>query len=71
MEKAEEYAKFRTLEAFANFIAPRVGEGGSEPFAGIARVLRGMVAEMEQRFDRKTLNDQINRFGLYADGDVD
>jgi len=28
-----------------------------------------MVAEMEQQFDRATLNDQIGRFGLFADGD--
>jgi hypothetical protein len=71
VEKAEAYAKFRTLESFARFIALQVGEGGSEPVDRIARVLRGMVAEMEQQFDRAALNDQIGRFGLFADGDVD
>jgi hypothetical protein len=33
--------------------------------------LRGMVAEMERQLDRATLNDQISRFVLFADGDAD
>lgn len=62
MEKAEEYTRFRTLETFASFIALQVREGGSKSVDRIARVFRGMVADMEQQFDRAALNDQISRF---------
>jgi (2Fe-2S) ferredoxin len=35
----------------------------------IARVLRALIAEMDQQFGREVLNSEIERLALFADDD--
>jgi hypothetical protein len=69
LKRSDEYARFSTLAAFEGFIASKIVEGSVEPVDRIAHVLRDMVAEMSQQFERHALNVEIVRLGLFGDDD--
>jgi hypothetical protein len=70
LKESEEYARFSALAAFEAFLASKVGQEGIDPIDRMARVLRGMVLELDHKFGREALNAEIERLGLFADDDL-
>jgi hypothetical protein len=52
-------------------LASKISHKGVDPVDRIARVLRGIVAEMDQQFGREALNAEIERLSLFADDGSD
>jgi hypothetical protein len=69
LKRSEEHARFAALAAFETFLACKVSQEGIDPIDRMARVLRGIVAEMDQQFGREALNSEIERLALFADDD--
>ncbi|WP_374652315.1 hypothetical protein [Dongia sp.] len=66
---AAEYVEYRKLAEFAPVIVGASVESGAEPVDRMGRVLREMVSEMGNRFGREGLNAEIDRQGLFGEGD--
>jgi hypothetical protein len=70
VEKADSYAKFRTLTTFANMFGTQVVPDGAEPFDWLSRDLNELVDELRQQFTRAEINAEIAKLGLFADEDL-
>lgn len=66
---ADEYATYTKLAVFAPLILDMAREAGTEPIDRLGRVLRATLAEAGRRFERGTLNTEIERLALFGEGD--
>lgn len=66
---ADEYAAYAKLAAFAPVILDLSREAGTDPVDRLGRVLRETLAEAGRRFERGTLNAEIERLALFGEGD--
>ena len=69
LRKAEDYARYERLAAFAAFIERGAYEHSDAPVDRLIGELRSMVEVMEQGFERETLQHEIVRLQLFTDED--
>jgi hypothetical protein len=67
--KAEEYARYEKLSAFATFMERSVYSYKDEPADRLIRELKSLVKVMAEGFVRETLNEEIARAQLFAADD--
>jgi len=68
-KKADQYIQLRRLTVFGNFLRTKVSVNGTGPVDRIARVLDDLIVDKDKQFDRETLNGEITRLELFAEGD--
>ncbi|HZS85507.1 MAG TPA: hypothetical protein VFA50_21740 [Stellaceae bacterium] len=66
---ADQYAALSKLRALAEHLESRGGGEGTEGADRLAHVLRSMVTEAGQQFEREALNAEVARVELFADYD--
>jgi hypothetical protein len=67
--KAEEYARYEKLAAFATFMERSVYSYKEEPADRLIRELKSLVTVMGENLARETLNEEIVSAQLYAPDD--
>jgi hypothetical protein len=69
LRKAEEYARFEKLSAFATFMERSVYSYRDEPADRLIRELKSLIKVMGENLARDTLNEEIARAHLYTADD--
>jgi hypothetical protein len=69
LRKADDYARFEKLSAFAEYMEREVFEYSEEPVDRLIGELKSLVAVMNQAFKRETFSDEISNAQLYTADD--
>lgn len=70
LKKADEFARYEKLVAFAAFLERKVFRFSDEPVDCLIDELKGFVEVMGQEFEREKLLEEIVQRQLYAEDDV-
>jgi hypothetical protein len=70
LRKADDYARFEKLAAFADFLEHEAYEYSDQPVDRIIDELKSLVAATAQGFTRDMLNDEIIQLRLYTEDDA-
>jgi hypothetical protein len=70
IEKADQYAQFRKLATFADFLQRKTSERDNEPVDQIGHVLKTLVKDKSQQFERSTINAEILGLALFNEDDL-
>jgi hypothetical protein len=70
LKKADEFARYEKLVAFAEFLELKVSRFSDEPVDRLIDELKAFVEVMGQGFEREKLLEEIVHRQLYAEDDV-